>query len=180
VDLSRSFVEAARVLNAHWDGSAEIAFVQGDATRLTFDAETFDVAFLQHVAMNVADRAALYTGIRRVLRPGGRLAVYDVVRGSGEIVYPVPWAPTADMSFLLSETETSDALAAAGFRRTVWRIETAVALAWFDEIAAVPPAPNAVNLGGVLGPGVAPAVANFRSNLARGAIGILAAVLERA
>ncbi len=179
VDLSHSFVEAARVLTAHWDGNVEVDFVHGDATRLDFEAETFDAAFLQHVAMNVADRVSLYAGIRRVLRPGGHLALYDVVRGTGEIDYPLPWAPAADASFLLSESETRDSLAVAGFRPNVWRSETAIALAWFDAIATAAPAPNAINLGAVLGSGVAPAVANFRRNLATGAIGIIAAVLER-
>lgn len=41
----------------------------------------------------IADRAALYEGVHRVLAPGGRFAIYDVIAGdAGPIEYPVPWA----------------------------------------------------------------------------------------
>jgi ubiquinone/menaquinone biosynthesis C-methylase UbiE len=62
---------------------------------LFFEHAAFDAVFLQHVAMNIEDRSALYAVVQRVLAPGGRLATYDLVHGEGEVVYPVPWARNA-------------------------------------------------------------------------------------
>ena len=56
---------------------------------------SFDAVFLQHVAMNIADRTALYQEMRRLLAPGGRLATYDLVLREGDVVYPAPWARDA-------------------------------------------------------------------------------------
>ncbi|MFK5073799.1 class I SAM-dependent methyltransferase, partial [Klebsiella pneumoniae] len=75
-------------------------FVQGDATRLPFPGGTFDHCWTQHVSMNISDKSALYSGMFRVLKAGGRLAIYDFVDGQGEpILYPVPWATVPEISF---------------------------------------------------------------------------------
>ena len=84
VDLSEPFVDAARYLTARTGQSGQVAFETGDALNLPFDAGRFDAVLLQHVAMNIADRTRLYREIRRVLKPGGRFATYDVVSKQGE------------------------------------------------------------------------------------------------
>ena len=46
-----------------------------------------------HVAMNIAAKDKMYLEARRVVKPGGVFAVYDVLQGEGgEVLYPVPWA----------------------------------------------------------------------------------------
>jgi len=90
VDLSEAFVDAARYLTARTGQSGQVSFETGDALNLPFDNGRFDAVFLQHVAMNIADRARLYREIARVLKPGGKFATYDVVVKQGEPHYPVP------------------------------------------------------------------------------------------
>src|SRR5215813_7368819 len=92
VDLSESFVDAARYLTERTGQSGQVSFQTASALDLPFDDGHFDVALLQHVAMNIRDRAQLYREIRRVLTPGGRFATFDVVSNKGEPLYPVPWA----------------------------------------------------------------------------------------
>ena len=61
---------------------------------LWLDDGYFDAVLLQHVAMNIADRAGLYREIRRVLKTGSKFATFDAVSNGSEPHYPVPWART--------------------------------------------------------------------------------------
>ncbi|WP_292647728.1 class I SAM-dependent methyltransferase, partial [Mesorhizobium sp.] len=84
VDLSEPFVDAARYLSERTGQSGQLSFQTANALALPFDDGRFDIALLQHVAMNISDRARLYREIRRVLKSGGRFATFDVVFGGGE------------------------------------------------------------------------------------------------
>src|SRR6202022_3289037 len=79
VDLSEPFVDAARYLTERTGLGGGGAFRPATARELPFDAGRFDAVLLQHVAMNISDRARLYREIRRVLKTGGRFATFDVV-----------------------------------------------------------------------------------------------------
>src|SRR5581483_364402 len=68
VDLSESFVEAARYLTARTGQSDLVSFQAADALHLPFGDGAFDAVLLQHVAMNIADRDSLYREIHRVLK----------------------------------------------------------------------------------------------------------------
>jgi SAM-dependent methyltransferase len=79
-----------------------------------------------NVAMNIADKAAFYGEIHRVLRPGGWLVLSEAAQGpEGPPDYPTPWARTAESSFLATPEETRAGLAAAGF--TVSALRDAIA-----------------------------------------------------
>jgi sarcosine/dimethylglycine N-methyltransferase len=179
VDLSEPFVDAARYLTARTGQSGQVAFETGDALNLPFDAGRFDAAFLQHVAMNIEDRARLYREIRRVLKPGGRFATYDVVSKQGEPHYPVPWARTPATSFLLTADATLAAVEGAGFRMLVAQDDSETAKAWFTQLRASGPPPSP-NLGVVMGPDFAQLSGNLGRNIMEDRIGILTAVFEAA
>src|SRR5579863_10694679 len=116
IDLSPAFIDAATYLTARCGLSDRVTFQVGNSRHPPFDDASFDAVFLQHVAMNVEDRTALYAEVRRILAPGGRLATYDLVLRDGDVVYPAPWARDASSSFLLSEIDTRSALEAAGYQ----------------------------------------------------------------
>jgi len=179
VDLSEAFVDAARYLTERTGQSSLVSFEVGSALALPFAGGNFDVALLQHVAMNIPDRARLYGEIARALRPGGRFATFDVVAKDGEPHFPVPWARTPATSFLLTAAATRDAIEAAGFRTVVWQDDTEAAKAWFAALRASGPPPSP-NLGVVMGADFAQAAANLGRNLMEGRIGILTAVFEAA
>jgi SAM-dependent methyltransferase len=179
VDLSEPFVDAARYLTKRTGQSGQVSFETASALELPFDAGRFDVALLQHVAMNIADRARLYREIRRVLKLGGRLAIFDVVLNDSEPHYPVPWARTPATSFLLTAVATRAAVEPAGFRTLAWHDDTEAAKAWITQLRASGPLPSP-NLGVVMGPDFAQLAANLGRNLMEGRIGILTAVFEAA
>ena len=179
VDLSEPFVDAARYLTGRAGLGGEVSFQTASALELPFDDGRFDVALLQHLAMNISDRARLYPEIRRVLKSGGRFATFDVVLNSGEPHYPVPWARTPATSFLLTAIATREAIEPAGFRTLTWQDDTESAKAWFAQmrVSGPPPSPN---LGVVMGPDFAQLSANLGRNLMEGRLGILTAVFEAA
>jgi SAM-dependent methyltransferase len=182
VDLSEPFVEAARYLTGRTGQGGQVSFECASALTLPFDDGRFDAVFLQHVAMNIADRARLYREIRRVLKRGGRFATYDVVLNGGEPhypvpYYPVPWARTPATSFLLTAAATREAIEPAGFRTLVWQDDSEAARTWITQLRAAGPPPSP-NLGMVMGPDFAQLAANLGRNLMEGRLGILTAVFE--
>ena len=178
VDLSESFIEAAKYLTERCGMEEQVSFQVGNALQLQLPTGTFDLVFLQHVAMNIEDRATLYKEIARVLSPGGKLAMYDVVLRTGEVKYPVPWARDEEASFLLTEHATREALIAAGMFPLAWRDDSDLAKEWFARPRPAS-AGTGLTLSVVLGPDFPALTANLGSNLAEGRIGILSAISQR-
>jgi SAM-dependent methyltransferase len=183
VDLSPGFIDAATYLTARCGLSDRVTLQIADALHLPFEDAAFDTVFLQHVAMNIEDRSALYAEVRRSLTPGGRFVTYDLMLRDGDVVYPAPWARDASTSFLLSEGDTRTALEQAGFKTVLWRDDTQTALDWFKAaMAGAPPSglnPGALNLGVVMGPDFPAMTSNLARNLRENRLGVLSAVLTR-
>lgn len=136
IDLTDEYCRAASMLSAKTGLAHLVDYRQGDATKLPFDDQTFDVVWTEHVAMNIPDKTRLYKEMHRVLKPGGTLAIYDVLAGpSGPVLFPVPWARTPDTSFLVSPTELRTLLEEAAFTITDWSDTTEAARAWFVTLA---------------------------------------------
>jgi demethylmenaquinone methyltransferase/2-methoxy-6-polyprenyl-1,4-benzoquinol methylase len=75
LDFCRPMLEIAR--RKAEEGSRAVPFVEGDALRLPFADETFDVAT---IAFGLRNLAGVFEGLkelRRILRPGGRVAVLE-------------------------------------------------------------------------------------------------------
>ncbi|MES2710178.1 MAG: class I SAM-dependent methyltransferase, partial [Pseudomonadota bacterium] len=100
VELSERLHETAVRLTALVGLAEQVHLTHGSALALPFDDSTFDVAMIQHVAMQIAEKEQLFAEAARVLKPGGRLALHEIFAGAGVLHYPLPWATEPGMSAL--------------------------------------------------------------------------------
>lgn len=164
IDMNPAYVRIATDMSARTGLTPKTTFVEGNALRLPFADESFDLAWTQHTAMNIQDRVGLYREIRRVLKPGGRFACHDIVLGNGEpLEFPFPWAATPDMSNVVSINDMNAALEAAGFRETEWRDVTdgAKAFVTAQRQQASTGTPQPANLVALIGPQFTPLIQNL-------------------
>jgi sarcosine/dimethylglycine N-methyltransferase len=142
VDLTDEYCETSRWLNRLVGLDQRIEVHQGDVTRLPFADGSFDVAISQHVQMNVADKALLYSEAHRVLVTGGRLALWDITIGDHrELSYPLPWADRPAQSHLVSPDDLRAILESSGFDIEHWNDLTDQASALMQTILAQPANP---------------------------------------
>lgn len=184
VDLTEEFCNAARVLTERVGLADRVEFQQGDATDLPFGDAGFDAAILEHVTMNIEDKHRLFREVHRVLRPLGRMALYEIIAGENSPVkYPVPWADDERISFLLTGTEMQQPIEDAGFTPLVWRDVSEFAIEWFrNAITAAehrhstghPP----LGLNLLMGESAAPKIRNLLLNLEEDRVRVVQAVYE--
>jgi ubiquinone/menaquinone biosynthesis C-methylase UbiE len=115
---------------------ARIAYVQADATAVPAPYESYDLVMTGFVLQQVPDRPAVLRELRRVLRPGGTLAIY------GWIKEKVPFAAEVELENALADAgvvrppskeiraghyrtvrSAADELRSAGFRRVAPRTD---------------------------------------------------------
>ena len=184
IDLNPSLIDLANMLTRRATLSDRITHAVADATELPFEAESFDFAWTQHVVMNIEDRHALYAGVHRVLRPGGRFAMYDVVAGEdGPLHFPVPWARDPAASFLLTPDATREAVEACGFQIVDWTDATDAGQAWFQAQGAAaqnrPELLRPLALPLIMGPDFSTRTANLGRNFQQGRARLLQAIARR-
>lgn len=183
IDLSAPFVEAATYLAGRTGLTGSVSYQCENALSLPFSADTFDIAWTQHVAMNISDRATLYKEAFRVLRPGGRFAIFDVVEASGEPLYfPVPWARDPADSFLVTVDRMRELLIEQGFREGACVDSTAAGIAWFaarQKASSQQAKPPALGIHLLLGSGFADMSANLVRNLREGRAALVQAIFEK-
>ena len=137
LEMSPDFCAGAVLLNRLTGLDDRIEVHKGSALDLPFPDDSFDVVWMQNVGMNIADKARLFSGVRRMLKAGGWFAVYDVMRaGDDPLVYPVPWAADATTSFVDTPGTYRRLLEAAGFTVVRERGRRAFAIDFFATLRA--------------------------------------------
>ena len=174
IDLTPEFIEAGREI-CKWLGLQDLVTLRvANALHNGFDDNSFDAACMLHVGMNIPDKSALFAETARVLRPGGRFALYDVMKNDDAArEYPVPWATGPDMCAIASLPTYKDGLIAAGFEIMAIRDRTEFAGAFFERMkkgmqssAGQPP----IGLHQIMGAETPAKIANMVANIASGRI----------
>lgn len=181
-DLTESYCRAAASLSRLVALQDRTLFCRADAVYLPFAGASFDLVWTEHTQMNVPDKERFYAEIFRVLRPGGRLAFYDILQGAGgPPYYPVPWAADATTNFLLTPEALQRQLEGAGFRILAWEDRTQEAVAWFSELFARSRREGRPVLGLhlLMGPNARVKSENQLRNLTEGRILLVQGVAER-
>ncbi len=173
VDLTEEYVRVAEALARRVGLGAVVSYKQGSALSFPFASGAFDGAYMLHVGMNIEDKARLFAEVRRVLVPKGVFGIYDVMReGDGALTYPVPWASSAETSFVATAADYRHALAATGFEILKERSRRDFAVAFFqrmrDQAAQGGSPPAGLHI--LMGADAPRKIANMIGNLEQGLI----------
>ncbi|MFT4002784.1 MAG: methyltransferase domain-containing protein [Rhizobium sp.] len=137
IDLTDEFVQVANSLTARCGLADRVSFRQGSALSLPFESGGFDRTTLIHVGMNIEDKATLFGEIRRILKPGGRFGLYEIMQmREGTLPYPMPWAMTPETSFVRSPAIYRQLLEEAGFVVELEQDRSALAIRLAHEARA--------------------------------------------
>lgn len=116
IDLTKEFCDVAGIMSKWVNLDKLTVFRLADATKLPFEDQEFDAAMSIHVSMNIANKLTMYQEARRILKPGGIFAVYDILQGEGgDALFPAPWARDPSISHLATPQQMEELLARAGF-----------------------------------------------------------------
>ncbi|WP_249975438.1 class I SAM-dependent methyltransferase [Vreelandella olivaria] len=123
--------KALSEIAVHQNGAAQ-RWVTGNAGALPFAANSFDAVLFQHSLMNMPDPAQVIAECHRVLRPGGKLVMHEVISGgqSANLRFPVPWADTPEHSHLLDIAMLLQLLKEGGLQLLHCEDWTSTALEW--------------------------------------------------
>lgn len=116
VDGSEAMLQAAREA-ARAAGTANVSFVRSDLAAIDLPSASADVVVSNCAVNHAPDKAAVYREVHRLLRPGGRFVVSDVVAEAAlpESVRNDPAAWAACYGGAIPEEEYLAAIGAAGF-----------------------------------------------------------------
>lgn len=185
IDIVEEYCRAAERFNERVGLADDVRIRHGNALDLPFGDEEFDAVWFVHTLMNIEDKRAALAEARRVLRPGGTLALYEICAGpGGDPVFPVPWADDDRLNFLVRPDGLRERLLDSGFDEAVWRDVTAPSLEWFREVvesmrSRPPDAPQPLGLNLLMGEDTPVKAANVVGNLEEERITVVQGIYER-
>ncbi|HSP32341.1 MAG TPA: class I SAM-dependent methyltransferase [Halomonas sp.] len=179
LDITPGFSALNRALSlrVNQPDAPPLAWVTGDASALPFADNSFDTVLFQHSLLNMPDVTKVLAESQRVLRPGGRLVMHEVVGGLNvaQLRYPVPWAASSEHSHLLTLNELTRLLEAGGFRLDHVEDWSELALEWRQRQRQKEQTPRQAILSPqwVFGEQFITMAKNLVDNLAQGAIKVV-------
>lgn len=185
VDVVEEYCLAAALFTDRVGLTDEVRFQHGNALDLPFEDEAFDVVWFEHTLMNIEAKEVVFEEARRVLRPGGTLALYEICAGSGgDTVFPVPWASDASLSNLVKPERLQELVMDIGFDEFAWRDVTEPSLEWFrgvvESMQSRPPAaPQPLGLNLLMGSETPVKAMNVVQNLEEERIVVIQGIYER-
>lgn len=167
VDLTANFIETGKTISSWLNLTSKVWLHRASALDMPFEADHFAAAWMFHVAMNIEDKRSLFAEVFRVLKPGSRFLVYDVMRGEDEespLSFPLPWANEAAISFVRSPDVYEEHLEAAGFAIEKTEPRHDIAERFFEAVDAEASEPlQPLSLATLMGEGAREKVANLRA-----------------
>lgn len=134
IDLTEDFIRTAKLLSELVGLDDLTEFICGDATKLPFNDESFDIVWTQHAQMNIKEKDKLYSEIFRVLKKGGKFIYYDIFSAGNEpLYYPLPWAEESNISHLITVQEYDALLKETGFKEIQKTDKTEKSINFFRE-----------------------------------------------
>jgi ubiquinone/menaquinone biosynthesis C-methylase UbiE len=184
LDVTEEFCRAGDILTTRTGLGDLVSFRHASALDVPHPDASFDAVWMQHSSMNIADKERLYAEIHRVLRPGGNLALHEIMAGPvTPIHFPVPWAHGPEISFLRPPEEVRALIANVGFEESAWIDETTSAIRWFRERLAAADAASGelppLGLHLVLGTNLGQMFRNLARNLQENRVVVVQGVFER-
>ncbi|WP_036379140.1 class I SAM-dependent methyltransferase [Muricauda sp. MAR_2010_75] len=182
IDLSPEFVRTANALSKLVGLEDRTFFIQGSATRLPFEANSFDVVWTQHVQMNIPDKENFYSEAHRVLKPGGYFLYYDIFRKEdGNIQYPMPWASQENLSFLIKNNEMAHIVEDLGLKSISKTDQTQAGIAFFTSLLAKvkQQGPPKLGLNVLMGDSTVSKLTNLLAHLQKGLLMLESGVYQK-
>jgi len=182
IDLTFSYAALAAELAKHVGLSDQAAFGCANGAKLPFEKERFDIAWTDHIQMNIPDKSQYIKELRRVLKPGGKIALHEVFTGDqGDPYLPAPWSSDPSTSFVISADQMKTHLSQMNFKVLEWQDVTEISSQWFQKMQArqkaSSPPPLGIHL--LMGPNAKEKIANMGRSLAEGRARVIMGVLEK-
>ena len=173
IDLTKSFVETGNHLSRLVGLEDQVKLRTGNALVLPFVESEFDSAYMIHVGMNIGDKDKLISEAARVIKPGGRFVIYDVMQiQDATLPYPLPWAETEKTSSVSSPAAYLNPLARFGLVAISSQNKSDFALQCFERTIKNEAVnkPSALGLHLVMGPKMLQKTKNVQKQIKQGVL----------
>lgn len=182
IDLSNEYIRTANQLSELVHLNNKTTFIQGNATELPFENNSFDVVWTQHVQMNIPNKEKFYSEINRVLKPGGHFLFYNILKkGNGEVNYPMPWANNSSLCFLFKEDEMDNYLKEFGLTKVQSTNQTKAGIDFFNTLVnrLKEFGPPKIGLNVLMGETTKPKLMNLLAHLKNGELELKSGVYKK-